>query len=769
MRDVLTSAGARIALAQALNVRFFAYGVIQQTASFNVSTHLIDAETGARHGGGDIHVQDHQELKLRMNELVKQTVAKPEEQAKLQQAGKENEKLLSDARKQYESGKYTEAAATSREGLKRMPNSVAFQQLLQQSEQALQKAALEDQRKQELAKRQAETAAAQMKQQELAKQAELARKKAEDEAKTKDAAARRAQEQEKLRAFGTLVAQAREASQKGNYPQAVSLLQSAASLQPSDSVNRDLAQAKAKVEETRKAQLALEQAAKEAALKKQRERELAQAKAKVEEERKRREAEEVAHRKETEARDNARAAALVEKGKQLLAKQQFDAALATLSSARQLHRTDEVDKLLVQASEGKAKAEAEKKGAQAKAELERKLAEEKAQREKSEAEAKRKQDAYLAALNQAQKALVEKHYDDAIARYQEADKLFHTDAVISGLKQAQDAKTRSLAQADVDKHKLEEQKRAEAERQKRLTEEQKPLESEKQKQVAADKAKADAEAKMAADKAKAQAEAKMAAEKARADAEARKKKEEEKKRLDDVYERFMKEAQAALAAKRYDAAAKAYADALKVMPGDGAATKGHREALALQQAADKAKAETQTRMEAEARKKEEEKKRLADYGRLMTQGQTAISARKYDDAVKAYGDALKLMPGDPVATRALADANKSLEASKTPKPPSPPPPPPAAYTRAMQNAATFEKQQRWSDAVAWYKEALKAVPGDAKATKGQDFGQHMDNAKKHAVAKKFPDAVKEYEAALKLIPDQPDATVGLKRAKEGKP
>src|SRR5262249_10851378 len=188
MRDVLSNAGARIALAQALNVRFFAYGVIQQTASFNVTTHLIDAETGARHGGGDIHVQDHQELKLRMNELVKQTVAKPDEQAKIQQAGKENEKLLNEARKLYETSKYKDAADRSREGLKRMPNSAPFQQLLHQSEQAAQKAALEEARKQEIARQKAESAAALQKQQELAKQAEAARRKAEEEAKSKDTA-----------------------------------------------------------------------------------------------------------------------------------------------------------------------------------------------------------------------------------------------------------------------------------------------------------------------------------------------------------------------------------------------------------------------------------------------------------------------------------------------------------------------------------------------------------------------------------------------------
>src|SRR5262249_5041053 len=42
MRDVLVDVSARRALAQALNVRFFLYGAIRQTASFDVTTHLID-------------------------------------------------------------------------------------------------------------------------------------------------------------------------------------------------------------------------------------------------------------------------------------------------------------------------------------------------------------------------------------------------------------------------------------------------------------------------------------------------------------------------------------------------------------------------------------------------------------------------------------------------------------------------------------------------------------------------------------------------------
>jgi tetratricopeptide (TPR) repeat protein len=820
MRDVLTNAGARIALAQSLNVRFFAYGVIQQTASFNVSTHLIDAETGARHGGGDIHVQDHQELKLRMNELVKQTVAKPEQQAKLAQAGKENEKLLNDARKLYETGKYKEAADASREGLKRVPNSVAFQQLLQQSEQAAQKAALEESRKQEVARQRAAATAAQQKQQELAKQMEAARRKAEEDAKTKDAAARRAQEQQKLRAYGTLIAQAKQASQQGSHAQAVSLLQSAVALQPSDSVKRELALEKARDEEAKKTQAAKEQAAKEATLRKQREDELATAKAKVEEERKRREAEDAARRKDMETRDFAQAARLIEQAKQQLAKQQFDAALVALGTARQLHHTDEVDKLLAQASEAKAKADAEKKGAQAKAELERKLAEQKAQREKAEVDAKRKQEAYTAALTQAQKALMDKRYEEAEARYQEADKLFHTDAVISGLKQAQEGMARMHAQADAEKHKARAQKQADNDKQKRLAEEQKRAEAEKQKRLADEQKQADADKqkRMAAyqraikaggdamtvkhhDEAiKAFTEAGSlmpgdreaatllrAAEKAKADAQAAadaemRRKEGEQKRAAD-YSRLMKQAETAMGGKRYEEAAKAFGDALKLMPGDTAAAKGQRDALAMQREADKTKADAEARMQAEARKKEEEKKRQADFAKLMAQGQSAMTAKKFEDAVKAYTDALKLLPGDAAATRALNEANKALDAAKKPSAPQPkpatqqpapqpksvPPQLPAGYTRAMQNGAAADKQQKWADAVRWYKEALRLVPNDAKATTAQDFAQHMDNGQKAAANRKFTDAVKEYEAALKLVPNQPDATAALKRAKENKP
>src|SRR5262249_47934954 len=109
-----------------------------------------------------------------------------------------------------------------------------------------------------------------------------------------------------------------------------------------------------------------------------------------------------------------------------------------------------------------AKASADARGEQARRELERRLAEEKARREKAEAEAKRNQDLYQQALQLAQKALEERDYDRAILKYQEAGKVFRTDIVLTGLRQAESgkAKARELAAAQKKKEIEEAQKSA---------------------------------------------------------------------------------------------------------------------------------------------------------------------------------------------------------------------------------------------------------------------------------------------------------------------
>jgi tetratricopeptide (TPR) repeat protein len=646
---------------------------------------MIDATTGAKTGGGKIHVQDQAEMKLRMPELVRQTTLKPEEQARLAREGAESEKALNEARSLAQAGRYDEAAKAARAGLARSPDSVALQSLLSQAERQAEKARLEEARRLEAERQQALAEAARQRQAELAKQAEAARLRAEQEAKARDEAARRDREERKQRAYDQLIAQARAAVKQGNHAQAVSLFESAAALRPSDGLFRELAQAKAKVEEAARARAAEEERKRREAEAKQREDELARVRAKVEEERKRREAAELARSKEQESREQAEQAALLGKARGLLAARQYEQALAALHAARKVKPADEVEKLIAEAEEGRARAEAAKKGEQARAELERKQAEEKARREQAEVEARKKQQAYQAALERGQKALAARRYDEAVAAYQEAGRLFRTDAVLAGLRQAEEARAKEAARAD-------EEKRVQAEGQKRAAE------------VA----------------------------------------------------RLLKEGQAALDARQFDRAATAFGEAKRLDPRNVEALAGLSK---VDQARDAAR-----RTDEEARRRQEEEKRRTEVARLVGRGQGAMAGKRYEEAVKAFGEALKLVPNDPAAMKGLREAQQAVEAGKPP-----PPPPPPEYTKRMTAAAALEKAQKYAEAARAYREALKVVPGDAKASAGEEFAQRMGDGQRALAARKFPQAIREFEMALKLRPKDPDATDFLKRARDGKP
>jgi tetratricopeptide (TPR) repeat protein len=1017
MRDVLTDALARRTLAQALNVRFIVFGAIEHTASFNVTSQMIDAETGAGAGTGMIHVQDHQEMKLRMHELAKQLGApSKDEQARLEQQGKEREKALNEARGLLKAGQYARSAEVSKAALKQYPDNVALQTVLHDAEDQARKAALEEARKQEAARRDAELKAAIDKQSQLAKQADLARLKAEQAAKAKDDAARGAEEARKQRAAEQLRSDGNKALQQGNYALAIQSLQSAASLKPSDDLFRELGKAKALADEAARKKSADEQARLAAERKKQED----DARQRVEEEKKKREADELARRKAQEQRDKQEAERFLAQAKDLLGKQQFDAALAAAESAHRLHAAD-ADKLLHDIQEQKTLTEAKKKGEEARLDAEKKLAEEKARRDKADAEAKKNQEAYVAALKDAQKAVTEKRYDQAIAKFDEAGKLFRTDAVLSGRKQAEELRDREKAQADAEKRKKEaEDKRTarikalQGEGQKALDAQQfdaaikayreavqlapgnadlqaalskaeharddfnaknrakveaaaaadatakkkrddfallvqkgrdalaakkyddavqalaaanqllpddptgkdllrqaekartdsraatdskrdQDQRTEKVRQLVATARKAlDAKDYPGAEKALAEAgklapddkdvvkanQDLVAARKAAAasDKELKQRKDDynlamgagkdamqkknyqaavnsykealrlmpgdkdaadllkaaekgladaktaadaEKKKQAD-FDAALRSGSAALAAKKYDDAIRAYTEALKLKPGDKDATAGlnnakqaqdadkkkqktaadydnairaGKAALAAKKYDDAIKAFTEAGQlqpgdrdaaallkdaqnakaagDAEAKRKADEAKKQDEFARLMAAGQAAAGAKKYDDAIKAYTDALKLMPGDREATKGLNDAKQAADAAKAPPKPDPSKTDPKAeYAKQMQAGAAADKAGKYADAMAAYREALKQVPNDAKATqalKNAEFNSHMAAGKKLHADKKYNEAAKEYEEALKIILDEPRAKDALKRAKDGKP
>jgi tetratricopeptide (TPR) repeat protein len=226
----------------------------------------------------------------------------------------------------------------------------------------------------------------------------------------------------------------------------------------------------------------------------------------------------------------------------------------------------------------------------------------------------------------------------------------------------------------------------------------------------------------------------------------------------------------ALAAKKYDEAIQAFTAAKQLMPAD---TDAARQLMYAE--------DTKIKVQAEQKRKD-------DYARQMTAGRTALAAKKYDDAQRAFTEALKLQPNDVEATRLLKQAQDA-----TKSPPLPPPlpktepkakapdtkskapekakapdkakAPPATYAQQMQAGAALERQQKYADAAKAYQEALKAVPGDAAATRRTDYAQHMDAGTKFLQQNKKPDAAREFEAALKSAPNDAAATRALQEAR----
>ncbi len=448
IRDVATDVSARRWLGRALNVRYFAFGIVQQTASFNVSTHLLDAESGAKQGLGSIHVQDQQDLKLRMAELARQTQTQPAERDRVQREAQENEKQLNQVRQLLAKGQINQALQTSQDALKKNPNDVGMQALLAKGEQQAKAAALAQQQAEQ--QRQAQAASVQQKQQELARAADVAKQKASQDAAARTQADKRAQEQQRQAAHDRLMAQGTAALKQQNVQQAIPFFQSAVAIRPSDDGVRALAEARALAEKNAQAQTAQDQARRAAETQKQREAELARTRAQLEDQRRRQEADAQTQRQAQAARDQAAAAKFAEEGKKLLAQGNFDAALTPLQAAQRLHKTNEVEGLITQASE---KAAAAKQDGKARADQARLLADQKARRDQAEAQAAHNRELYTHALQDAQKAFTEKRYDQATTKYQEADKLFHTDAVLNGLRQVKEAQDKDHAAAEMARQK----------------------------------------------------------------------------------------------------------------------------------------------------------------------------------------------------------------------------------------------------------------------------------------------------------------------------
>ncbi len=231
--------------------------------------------------------------------------------------------------------------------------------------------------------------------------------------------------------------------------------------------------------------------------------------------------------------------------------------------------------------------------------------------------------------------------------------------------------------------------------------------------------------------------------------DARKQLEDGKKRLDVAG--LVADGKAALAAGRFEAAEKAFNDALKIDPRDQAALDGlvtAKSGLAVGKKDD-----------------EERQKRDAERDRLLAEGREALAAKLYARAVRALEAARALAPTDAKVLAALDEARTALDADEDQKKKL------AEYNARLAAGKTALEAGKYTDAVREYTAALTAMPDSAEAKDGlkqaeaklaalgdrdktnKAFDAAIARAKAAIAATKFNEALAEINAALRLIPD----------------
>ena len=527
-RDVLTDPGARVALAQAMNARYYCFGTVVPTASLDVEAHLMDANTGTRTATGRIHVQDHTEMKLRLGELAAQIGAPgPGAALAIKVRGAASEKALNESRALLKAGKPAEAKTVAERGLTQDPDSAALRTMVADADVRLKQTQIEEQRKvAEAARLKAETDV-KARNAQLAHAAEAARLKAEAAAKLRTDADRKAEEVRKTEAARQLEEAGNRAFAGGSFSLAVGDYQSAAALRPSKELDQQIALAKTRLAEAARAQADTEARKRAEAEKKARDA----AVVRVEEEKTRRAADEKL-KQEARAKE---VAGLVSTGRQQLAAKQYGKALASAQAADQLGHSLETEKLLADIRNNQTLAMA--RDDDARRATEKKLAAEKAIHEK-----------YVVQIELADDGVKAGRYDDAIRAATDALQLVPNDpAGLAVLRKAQDARSQASAQGS-----------------KRKADFQTALQSAR----TALAARRFDDAVRSADDALKLAPGDPNAAAVLRDAQAGKTALEAEDRKKAAYTTDVQSARTALTARRYDAAAKAANDALKLFPND---------------------------------------------------------------------------------------------------------------------------------------------------------------------------------------------------------
>lgn len=748
IHDLMEDPNARRWLGRATGVRYIVLGALVQTTSFDVNTYLLDTEFGFLQGSATINVRDPFELKLRLNELAQVTMMSPAERAAYYAAQEQQrfERLVLAGRIHMDQGRYREALREFEQARALRPFNIQVQVWLNLCAERVRFQDFILAQNQRNAANQAAIAAARQRQHTLAHNAELARRQAAAAAAARSEDERRVHLDLRLRAQGSLITQAQVALNTNRFGISVSLFRSATDIvHPASgvaappvpaAVYQDFARARLKADQAAKLREAELAAARENTLRKVREQQLADAQKALEAERLKSQAALAAARAAQAKRDEEAYKAGLAQGQRHLDAKKYEAALAAFQGAQRLKHTTVVERLIERTVELQA-IELGKTN-QAKLDAER------ARREAAQLLAKQNDASYKLALKAGQSALATKDYETAQAKFEEAGKLFKTDAVLAGLKQIESA--RAAAAADAKKAELAAKK------------------EETIKQLlaagnAALAAKKYGEALQAFQQAKKLAPDNLQVLAGLTQAEAATKQPKTdptvgaKAKLQD----YLTTGLAALKTKNYDAAEKALRAAGALDPTNATVVQGLRDV-------------------AQGRKALADAKQLrADYQAALSVGQKAMLGKNYEGAIASFQRALKLMPDDPGALKLLEQAQQGLDLAAKGE---------ENFKLAIDAGEKAMLLKNYKSAVQSFTTATKLNPTDARARKLlaqaqnaltlanqqaanlANFQKAMTAGEKAMTAKNYKLAVQSFLDATKLDPDDARARNLLAQARQ---
>lgn len=709
LHDVIVNPHARLVLARALNIRAFLIGNLrQELTGIEATAKIIDPEFNVATHVGQIRVLSVPELKFRLPELARRTLlppAPPEQVVVIQQQQVRYDALVVEINKNFGNKNFSLAIKFSNEALSLRPNSVECRTLLFDAQRRQQQFELEQARQAALARELERQRFERERQLQLAIAAENARRIAEQQAAAQAAAQQQALLRQRQQAQVSLVIQARNNLKINNFSVAINLFESANSMNRTDELTRELAQARALAAENAR-QLALQQQQAQAvALQQQRAAELAAAQQKLIAEQDRARQAEQARALAEQKRVDDEYQRLMDVAQRAQAKGNLDAQVSALQAARRLKPTPEAEKLVNAALIEQAKASAEKKGGAARKELEQQLALERDRRVAAEAEAEKNRKLYEEALTSANTAMKSRDFDKAQVQFRKASLIVRTEEALKGLQTAQDELAKAKTLADAETRKKAEAETKEANFKRLLGDGQAAFKAKKYDQAvslfkAATQLKpgnVDAQTELAK------------AEQAKADSslEARKLKEQQEGVTQ--AKKLVQTANSNVALKQYDAAIVALNEALKLDPKNAEASKLLAQVQSQQAATVK---DAQAQMEA--------KKKREEYEGLMQKGRTAMGLKNFPAALEAFQGAQKVLPGDATSAQLIKDVEKQrgdLEAARVAKT--------KQEEQAKQMAATVQqvraaiRTNRLAEADKMVADAMKTAPNDPELKKVQ--------------------------------------------------